>query len=171
MGRLQSSADFLQCLPASPPQLSRTESAPAADKRLIQMIASTCLLIAAKFSDRKLPPLSELEKVHHGKASADEFAQLELQILQGLRWKLHVPLPHVFTEHLKALCAGAPFTPAIEDRMHFFIDLSVYGARPTIPNNTTWPHKHPGAPRNTPAALSGAFRPLYPPPDHNTAAL
>ena len=94
------------------------------------MIASTCLLIAAKFSDRKLPPLSELEKVHHGKASADEFAQLELQILQGLRWKLHVPLPHVFTEHLKALCAGAPFTPAIEDRMHFFIDLSVYGKPP-----------------------------------------
>lgn len=100
---------------------------PPADKRTIQMTASTSLLIAAKFSDRKLPPLSELEKVHHGKARAEEFAALELKILQGLHWKLHVPLPHAFTEHLRALCGDAPFNSAIEDRMLFFIDLSVYG--------------------------------------------
>lgn len=91
------------------------------------MIASTCLLVAAKFFDRKLPPLSELVKVHHNKTGAQEFADLELKILQALRWKLHVPLPHVFTEPLRSLCVGAPFTPQIEDRMMFFIDLSVYG--------------------------------------------
>lgn len=100
---------------------------PLADKRFIQMCASTCLLIAAKFSDRKLPPLSELEKVHHGRVQPDEFAALELRILQGLQWKLHVPLPHVFIEHLRVLCPGAPFTTAVEDRANFFIDLSVYG--------------------------------------------
>ena len=102
------------------------------DKRLIQMIASTCLLIAAKFADRKLPPLSELEKVHHGRANADEFAALELKILQALRWKLHVPLPQAFIEHLHTICVGhgvgAPFNPTIEDRILFFVDLSVYGA-------------------------------------------
>jgi len=97
------------------------------DKRFIQMCASTCLLIAAKFSDRKLPPLSELEKVHHGRVKPDEFASLELDILQGLLWKLHVPLPHVFIEHLRALCPGSPFSAAVEDRANFFIDLSVYG--------------------------------------------
>lgn len=98
-----------------------------ADKRFIQMIASTCLLIAAKFSDRKLPPLSELVKVHHGKVLADEFAALELRILQALRWKLHVPLPHAFVDPLCSLCLDAPFNTAIEDRMLFFIDLSIYG--------------------------------------------
>ena len=99
------------------------------DKRMIQMIASTCLLIAAKFADRKLPPLSELEKVHNGKCTAAEFAELELQILESLHWKLHVTLPHAFVEHLRGMCtADAPFTAAIEDRVLFFIDLSVYGA-------------------------------------------
>ena len=64
----------------------------------IQVIASTCLLIASKFFDRKLPPLSELEKVHLGSARSDEFAEMELSILAALRWKLHMPLPHVFVE-------------------------------------------------------------------------
>ncbi|NDC10379.1 MAG: hypothetical protein EBZ75_13775, partial [Oxalobacteraceae bacterium] len=31
----------------------------------MQMIATTCVLISAKFIDRKLPPLSELVKVHN----------------------------------------------------------------------------------------------------------
>ena len=66
----------------------------------IQVIASTCLLIASKFFDRKLPPLSELEKVHLGSAQSDEFAEMELSILAALSWKLHMPLPHVFVEHL-----------------------------------------------------------------------
>jgi len=97
------------------------------EKRNIQMIASTCLLIAAKFSDRKLPPLSELEKVHHAQCRADDFAALELKMLERLEWKLLVPLPHAFLEHLRALCPGAPFSASIEDRVLFFIDLSVYG--------------------------------------------
>ena len=58
----------------------------------IQMIASTCLLISAKFFDRKLPPLSELEKVHQKMNSPAEFAELELRILEKLQWKLHMPL-------------------------------------------------------------------------------
>ena len=37
---------------------------PEGKRMRIQMIASTCLLIAAKFIDRKLPPLTELAKVH-----------------------------------------------------------------------------------------------------------
>ena len=68
-------------------------SVATSEKRHIQMIASTWLLIAAKFFDRKLPPLSELVKVHHGQVHAHEFAELELRILDTLRWKLHVPLP------------------------------------------------------------------------------
>lgn len=98
-----------------------------ASKRSMQMIASTCLLIAAKFFDRKLPPLSELEVVHNGTVRAEQFAQLETAILDALGWQLHVPLPHSFVEPLRSCVPGGPFDSAIEDRMLFFIDLSVYG--------------------------------------------
>ena len=70
------------------------------------MVASTCLLMAAKFIDRKLPPLTELVKVHHGQASADDFAQLELHIVNRLQWRLHAPLPHSFVDKLRALGCG-----------------------------------------------------------------
>ncbi len=97
------------------------------DKALVQMIASTSLLMAAKFSDRKLPPLSELKKVHHDRCDTSEFADLELKMLEALQWKLHVPLPSSFVDPLRALCIGAPFDANIEERVSFFIDLSVYG--------------------------------------------
>ena len=100
-----------------PEQIAEEPPVPCEGKRNIQMIASTCLLIAAKFSDRKLPPLSELEKVHHGQCKADDFAALELRILDRLLWKLLVPLPHAFIDHLRDLCVDAPFTTTIEDRM------------------------------------------------------
>ena len=98
-----------------------------ANKSLMQMIASTCLLIAAKFFDRKLPPLSELETVHSGSVTAAEFAALETEILEVLQWQLHVPMPHSFIAPLRQLLPDAPFGEVVEDRMQFFIDLSVYG--------------------------------------------
>jgi hypothetical protein len=83
------------------------------DKREVQMVSSTCLLIAAKFNDRMLPPLSELEKVHHHKVLSSEFASLELRILEVLEWKVHVLLPHAFSASLVALC-GADLPPDVE---------------------------------------------------------
>mmetsp|Transcript_16915 Transcript_16915/g.43432 ORF Transcript_16915/g.43432 Transcript_16915/m.43432 type:complete len:408 (-) Transcript_16915:843-2066(-) len=95
-------------------------------RRMMQVIASTCVLIAAKFIDRKLPPLSELVAVHKSTVLATEFAETERTILAALHWQLHVPQPHAFVEPLRACLPEAPFNPAIEDRMQFFIDLSVY---------------------------------------------
>ena len=109
----------------------------SADARYTQMIASTCLLIAAKFSDRRLPPLSELEKVHRppldeahkGCARAHDFAQLELRILDKLHWKLHVPLPQAFVTHLCTICTADPFSTTLDELISFFIDLSIYGTQ------------------------------------------
>ena len=137
---------------ALPEQIAGALPAQTEGKRNIQMIASTCLLIAAKFSDRKLPPLSELQKVHHNQCGADDFAALELRILDGLHWKLLVPLPHAFIDQLRELCVDAPFSPTIEERVQFFIDLSTYGPPATaaltpahssafshlIPSDTHW---------------------------------
>jgi len=96
-------------------------------KRQMQVIASTCLLIAAKFFDRKLPPLSELVVVHNNTATSEQFSAQEGTILEALEWKLHVVLPHALIEPLRACLPGSPFDQAIDDRMMFFVDLSVYG--------------------------------------------
>ena len=93
----------------------------------MQMIATTCLLISAKFIDRKLPPLSELVKVHNQTATAEQFAALERVIVVALEWNLHVLLPHSFLGPLRATLPGAPFSSLDEQRTHFFMDLSVYG--------------------------------------------
>lgn len=95
-------------------------------KRLIQLIASTCLLIAAKFFDRKLPPLSQLAVVHNGAAAPAQFATLEAKILEALRWQLHVPMPHAFIDPLRQCMPNAPFDASTDSRVRFFIDLSVY---------------------------------------------
>jgi len=96
-------------------------------KSMMQMVASTCLLISSKFFDRKLPPLSELEKVHNGTVTAQQFSDLEATILEVISWQLHVPMPHAFVQPLRALLPDAPSGTVIDDRMIFFIDLSVYG--------------------------------------------
>ena len=72
----------------------------AVSKHMLQMVASTCLLIAAKFFDRKLPPLSELEAVHNGDVKAEELAELEAHILATLAWQARLLL--VAPHHTKA---------------------------------------------------------------------
>jgi len=96
-------------------------------KSMMQMTASVCLLIASKFFDRKLPPLSELETVHSGTVTAQQFSDLENEILEAISWQLHVPMPHAFVQPLRALLPDSPCGTVIDERMQFFIDLSVYG--------------------------------------------
>lgn len=91
-----------------------------------QVISSTCLLLAAKFSDRKLPPLSELEKVHAHSVSASRFAAMELHILETLGWRLSAVLPYVYIDALIDLCV-THVKPGVRDGMHFFVELSFYG--------------------------------------------
>lgn len=97
-------------------------------KRQMQMIASTCMLISAKFFDRKLPPISELVILHNHTVTPEQFMHQEMVILEALEWKLHVILPHALIEPLKTCLPDAPFDRRIDEHVTFFIDLSVYGA-------------------------------------------
>ena len=116
-------------------------------KRQMQMIASTCMLISAKFFDRKLPPISELVILHNHTVTPEQFMHQEMVILEALEWKLHVILPHALIEPLRACLPDAPADQAINDRMMFFIDLSVYGTRRTV-----------GARAPRPAGAAGRWR-------------
>lgn len=94
----------------------------------IKTIASACLLIASKFADRCMPPLSELEKVHDNRINSAYLAKLELDILALLKWNLYMPMPHAIVDDLLELCnTPTPSRPRLEIRILFFIDLSVYG--------------------------------------------
>ena len=97
----------------------------------VQMIASTCLLISAKFYDCKMPPLSALVQVHGGRVTPGQFSALELAILAKLGWCLHVVHAASFLEPLKRLFVGPDglLSRVVEDRAHFFIDLAVYSAK------------------------------------------
>lgn len=62
----------------------------------VQLISMTCLMLASKFFDRRTPSINDMCKIAQHVYSHDEFRELELDILERLRWLLHVPLPHTF---------------------------------------------------------------------------
>ena len=66
----------------------------------VQLIAMTCLMLASKFFDRRTPSIDDMSKIAQHMYSPEEFReefrQLELEILDRLKWLLHVPLPHTF---------------------------------------------------------------------------
>lgn len=76
---------------------------PVVGSKRSQLVASTCLLIAAKFADRKLPPLSQLVLLHDDGTCADDFVQMELSILRVLNYGLRVTPPCDFVEVLALL--------------------------------------------------------------------
>ena len=94
--------------------------------RDMQMVASTCLLIAAKFLEGKMLLLSELSQVHNCEVRPTDFAVLETSILTTLKWDLHVPMPHAFIDLLRATLPSTLIDPRVHECLHFFIDLSVY---------------------------------------------
>ena len=62
----------------------------------VQLIAMTCLMLASKFFDRRTPSIEDMSKIAQHVYTPGEFRQLELEILDRLKWLLHVPLPHTF---------------------------------------------------------------------------
>lgn len=102
------------------------ETARATLEANLQLIASTCLLTAAKFVDRRLPPLSELVKVHHGKRSPEDFVSMELCILDVLQWKANVVAPLQFVDLLLDTCGKPLLTHETRSTADFFINLTPY---------------------------------------------
>lgn len=61
-----------------------------------QRVASTCVLMAAKFVDVHKITLLELERVHSNRSSAQDFLKTELRVLKALGWKLRATVPADF---------------------------------------------------------------------------
>lgn len=92
-------------------------------KRQLRMIASVCVLLAAKFYDCQQPSVSALEEIL--RVPADQLIAMECMLLDALGWALHVPLPHAVIEPLRAIVPTAPFDDSIDYSVATFIDNSL----------------------------------------------
>ena len=63
-----------------------------------QMVAITCVLVAAKFNEKEehLPPLSMFEDITHQKISTAQLLEYELWLLRSLGWELNAYPPLAF---------------------------------------------------------------------------
>ena len=119
-------------------------------KQRVQLTALTCTLLAAKFSEIKMPALDDLCEVAHGKYSKAQLKECELEIIRVLQWELHAVTPHAALEQFAIVInLTDEQTKSYLEHAEFFIDMSYYVVRP-----------HPDIP--TP---SRAPRPA-PPPTH-----
>jgi len=106
---------------------SITRQGTAIPKDRVQLIAMTCLLMSAKFFDRRTPSIIDMCTISQSAYEESEFRALELEMLSRLQWLLLVPLPHAFCSMLlRALVPDASLGSKLAERSTFFVDLSVY---------------------------------------------
>ena len=89
--------------------LSATEGALAMQR--VQIVALTCTLLAAKFSEAlrsspkfsevKMPSLDDLCEVANGKYTKAQLKEMELETLRVLQWELHAVTPYAALEQLE----------------------------------------------------------------------
>jgi hypothetical protein len=95
-------------------------------RRTLQLASSVCLLMASKFEDVKLPPLSELVDVCEScQTSKRELADLELNILGVLNWQLNAKTPYNYVHDLAGFCE-VTLEDAFKNSVESYIDLSPY---------------------------------------------
>ena len=69
-------------------------------KNRVQIVALTCTLLAAKFSEIKMPSLDDLCEVAHGLFTKAQLKETELETLRVLQWELHAVTPYAALEQL-----------------------------------------------------------------------
>lgn len=91
------------------------------------LLAITCTLLAAKFSELKMPGLDDLCVVVGQKHTKAQLKAMEMEVLVVLRWELHAVTPHAALEQLAILVhhTGPHAKPFLE-HAEFFIDMSYY---------------------------------------------
>lgn len=97
------------------------------DKSHVQLLAVACVLVAAKFGERRMPALADLEYVCQGKYSAADVKAAETDVVSTLSWQLHAITPHMFCTHLLLSAVKCPARASCVFRhVEFFVDLSFY---------------------------------------------
>ena len=104
-------------------------------KNRVQIVALTCTLLAAKFSEIKMPSLDDLCEVANGKYTKAQLKEMELETLGVLQWELRAVTPHAALEQLAiAIEHTDAQSKTFIEHAEFFIDMSYYMAssRPSL---------------------------------------
>ena len=107
--------------------LSKTGGALA--KQRVQLLALTCTLIAAKFSEIKMPDLDDLCElvVNWLQFTKAQLKEMEMETLHVLQWELRAVMPHAALEQLAiAIEHTDEQSKSVHEHAEFFIDMSYY---------------------------------------------
>ena len=127
-------------------------TAGALEKKRVQIVALTCTLLAAKFSEIKMPSLDDLCEVAHGLFTKAQLKETELETLRVLHWELHAVTPHAALEQLAVLTNHTDDqSKTFIEHAEFFIDMSYYMVsspltfltKPRPPRHPCPSHPHP----------------------------
>ena len=110
-------------------------------KQRVQIVALTCTLLAAKFSEAlrsspklsevKMPSLDDLCEVANGKYTKAQLKEMELETLRVLQWELHAVTPYAALEQLAiAVEHDDEQSKTFIEHAEFFIDMSYYMVTP-----------------------------------------
>ena len=122
-------------------------------KNRVQIVALTCTLLAAKFSEIKMPSLDDLCEVAHGLFTKAQLKETELETLRVLHWELHAVTPHAALEQLAIIMnhTGEQSKPFLE-HAEFFIDMSYYVVSSPLATSAPTPSVPPTPPTPVPSA-------------------
>lgn len=91
-----------------------------------EVVALSCLFVAAKQDDVCVPTLSQLCNVPEKPISRSEMKEAELDLIRCLDWRLHHILPHAFLEQFSNMLE---LTVGVSRRATFLTDMSYYEHR------------------------------------------
>lgn len=99
---------------------------------LIELIALTCLHMAAKYLETASPTLDNLSTRAQQRFSTRDFMYMEIEILQRLDWTLGLPSPHTIVMHLVNIFSDRDVevsrrASVILRRAGLFVELSSFG--------------------------------------------
>lgn len=116
---------------------SSTSSIVLLDRRQYQLAAMTCLYVAIKIFEPPLP-LSVVSQLSRGIYSEEEIANMEVEILFTLNWRVSVPTVVGFIYHMVAILpmsirikndsSGGAGNGGVEDDVSKLLDFSQYQA-------------------------------------------
>ena len=91
----------------------------------VQLLAVTCVRLAAKFAEVKMPSLEDIVEIAQGVYTKAQLKEMELEVLRVLQWELHAVTPHAALEQL-TIAIGRADKRVVLEHAEFYIDLSYY---------------------------------------------
>ena len=99
----------------------------AIERTEAELISLTCVLIAAKFIERRSPGIDDLCEVAAKVHPRTDFTAAEILTLEMLRWELHVLTPHsLLKDVVLATPLGKHAAEEVLKHAEFFVNLSSF---------------------------------------------